>query len=82
MHRERRPAAQAVKIMQSRSCKGVTIRFTLSRAGQKDSLKRGGSGKRRQSATLALSPREIDLFEVDDDGRLFHSWRSGVRLDP
>jgi hypothetical protein len=49
----------------------ITIRFQLSEKGQKRRLKRGRNGKREQSAQITLSPNEIDLFEVDEDGRLF-----------
>jgi hypothetical protein len=49
----------------------VVFRFSLSKKGQKDDLKSGGSGSRSQSAKISLPPGEIDLFEIDGDGCLF-----------
>ncbi len=47
------------------------ITYQLSESGRKDSLRKGGDGKRRQFETgVVANPKDIDLFVVDDEGNV------------
>lgn len=48
--------------------KKVHVRFFLDETGRKDSLRRGGDGKRNQVASFDLTPEWLELAEVDRDG--------------
>ncbi len=51
----------------------VRISYFLSQRGRRDSLRKGGDGRRLQQVVGTVGDADLDLFAVDDDGK--------VRLD-
>jgi hypothetical protein len=48
----------------------AVIRYHLSHRGRKDSLRQGGNGKREQFGLGFVSPTDLELFDVDEEGRV------------
>jgi hypothetical protein len=49
----------------------ATISYLLSEQGRRDSLRRGGNGKRSQTVAGLVPPQDLDVFPVSDDGQVF-----------
>lgn len=58
--------------------KKVRVVYSLAQEGQKDSLRKGGDGKREQAAFFDLTPEWLELARVADDGKAFVDLRSPV----
>ena len=46
------------------------IRCTLTPQGQRNQIKKGKSGRRRQEIDIQIKTEDVDLFDVDEDGNL------------